>query len=214
MKRTGLGAFVLCLTLTLVLPFSAIGQDNSNYVSIKGGIYNPTGDLDDIGLGTGKNVEVSFGHYFNPNFALELGTGYFATDETFSGFDPFLLGSFTEKDDISVIPITVTAKGVIPFQMGEFYLGAGLGIYLAEFKADITSSTSGSASLKDDDTVFGLDLLAGLTFNITPKWFLGVEGKYIITSDGTASGVVFGIPITLEGNFDGYTLSGVLGFRF
>jgi opacity protein-like surface antigen len=212
MKRRILCTFLLSFALVLSAPFLVFGQESPNYVTVKAGIYNPTDDLDDLDRGT--NVEVSFGHYFNPNFVLEGGIGKFETDETFSGFDPFVLGSFSEKDEVSVIPLTVNAKRIVPFHGGEGYLGIGIGFYIVDFDADLSSSTLGSASVSLSDTIIGINFLAGLNFNISDKWFLGVEGKYIITQDGKDSDVIFGVPIELEGNINGYTLTGVLGVRF
>ena len=113
-----------------------------------------------------------------------------------------------------MIPFTINAKGILPLQWGELYGGGGLGIYLVDFDANLNSSTLGSASLSDSDTVLGFQLLAGILFNITEKVYLGIEGQYIITGDAQASGIVFGVPITIEGNVNGYTISGIVGFRF
>ncbi len=209
MKRIVLCASLLCLGL--MLPFSVFGQNSPNYYSVKGGMYEPTGDIED--LGTGQNFEITFGHYFNPNFAFETTIGKFETDETFSGFDPFL-GNWTEKDELSVIPITFSVKGVFPLETSEIYLGAGLGYYVADFDAKLDSSTIGNVSVSLKNTVFGFNLLVGSNVNISDKWFIGLEGKYIITADAKDTAVVFGVPITFEGNLNGYTLTGVIGFRF
>ncbi len=211
MKRIVLCAFLLCLGL--MLPFSVFGQNSPDYLSVKGGIYEPTGDIEDWELGTGQNFEITFGHYSNPNFALEGTIGQFKTDETFSGFDPFL-GNWTEKDELSVISMTISVKSLYPFETGEFYLGAGLGFYEADFDAKLDSSIIGNVSVSLKDTVFGFNFLVGSNVNISDKWFIGVEGKYIITADAKDTAVVLGVPITLEGNLNGFTLTGVIGFRF
>ncbi len=185
--------------------------DNPNYVTFKGGIYSPeSDDLEDFD--TGFNVEISLGHYFHPNFALELGIGYFETDATFSGFDP-ILGSWREKDEITAIPLTLTAKGVYPTQYVDLFGGVGIGLYFVRGEADLSTSAFGSLSFDDDDIVFGFHLGAGANFNITERLFFGIEGKYL-WAGAEFEHTVMGIPIELDADLDGYTVTGTIGFRF
>lgn len=58
--------------------------EKSNYVALKGGIYSPTSN-NLKAFGTGFNGEIVFGHYFNRNFATELGVGYFQSSNSASG---------------------------------------------------------------------------------------------------------------------------------
>ena len=210
---------ILCVAIISFIfafgwPLSVSAEGKTKALSLKVGKYEPTDDIDDMGLDGDLYLAISYNVYFSPNFALEIGLGRFEAEGTFSGFDPFILGSFSEKDELSVIPLTINAKGILPLQWGELYGGGGLGIYLVDFDANLSSSTLGSASLSDSDTVLGFQLLAGILFNITEKVYLGIEGQYIITGDAQASGIVFGVPITIEGNVNGYTISGIVGFRF
>ena len=212
MKRMVLGALFLCFTLIFMSPFSVYGQDSPNYVTVKGGIYVPTGDLDE--LDQGFSGEVAYGHYFNPNLALEGSIGYFKTDGSESEFIGGPAGTVTVATDVSVIPIFVAIKGLLPIQIGELYVGGGVGIGFADVKIDVTSTALGIASLSSTDTVFGFELLAGANFNINDSWFLGVEGKYIITDEASISGALFGFPFAESGDATGIILSGVVGFRF
>jgi opacity protein-like surface antigen len=189
----------------------AFGQENPNYVAVKAGIYSPTGDLDD--LDTGFAGEVVFGHYYSPTFALEGGIGRFETDGSFTEIIPFF-GTVTEKDEASATTISLTLKGVHPTEIGELYIGGGIGIGFVDIDIDIITTSMGTASISDSDTVFGFQLLAGANFNITDKCFFGVEGKYLITDDAKVSGTLFGIPVETEGNANGFIITGVLGFRF
>ena len=62
-------------TLFMILTGVALATDAdylNNYVVGKLGFYSPTyNDLS--GYDTGFNTWVAFGHYFTPNFAMELG---------------------------------------------------------------------------------------------------------------------------------------------
>jgi len=188
-----------------------MGQEKPGYIIIKAGIYTPTDDLDDFD--TDFNGEVTFGGYLNPNFALEGGVGYFKTEASFSGVDP-IGGSYDEDDEVTAIPITLTAKGLYPGKTFEFYGGGGAGVYFANFESDVSTTSVGDFSFDDDDTVFGLHVLAGVNVNVSEVVFVGVEGKYIWTEEGKVMDTVLGIPVSLEANLNGYIVTGNIGFRF
>jgi outer membrane protein W len=214
MRPRVLNIFAFTIALIYLLPYSSFGQDRQNYFALKGGIYSPTGDLDDADYDTGFNGEISYGRYFNPNFAMEIGAGYFKTDTSVSGFDPLVLGSFQEGDEIKVIPLTVTGKGIYP--SGNFELSAqfGVGVYFADFEGVLTSSTLGTLRIDDDDTVLGVILGVGVSYNITSKAYLGMEARYLATDDVEIKGTVLGMPITLGGDLNGIMVTANLGFRF
>ena len=204
----------LTIVLLCFLPFSAVGQDNLNYFALKGGIYSPTGDLDDFNFDTAFNGEIAYGRYFNPNFALEIGAGYFKSDASLSGVDPIFGGSYREDDEIRVIPFILSGKGIYPSGNFELYGEIGIGIYLANFEGVLTHTVLGTLRVDDDDTVFGVNLGVGANYNITEKIFIGVEGKYILTTDAEFQGAALGIPFKIESDLNGFIFTGNLGFRF
>ena len=209
MKRIAICTFVLCLALTSMDSFPVFGQESRNYVAVKAGIYYPISDLDD--LDTGFSGEVVFGHYYPYNLALEVGIGNFDTDGTFTE-SILSLGTFTGKEEVSVTTISLIAKGLYPIEKGELYIGGGVAIGFVDIDIDISSPSR--ASISDSDTVAVFQLLAGANFNITDKCFLGVEGKYLITSNATVSDTLFGIDVKFKDNANGFIITGVLGFRF
>jgi opacity protein-like surface antigen len=96
------------------------------------------------------------------------------------------LSSSTEndlQDDVSIIPITFSLKLIHPVEMGEVYIGGGLGIYFVVAEADINSTGFGNPSFGDNDNIFGVHLFVGMDFTIHGNWFLGIEGKYLITQE-------------------------------
>lgn len=214
MKRIVLVFFLVTLCVTVWMPSVLEAVEKPNYVVVKGGMYSPTDDLDDAGFETGFNGEIAYGYRFFRSLALEAGIGYFTSDASESGFNPFL-GGFSEDDDIDVIPVTFTIKGIIPTDVVQFYGGAGLGIYFASFDGDLVSS-AGRASVDDNDTVFGGHVMAGLNIDITDTVFIGVESKYMFTNDAEFE-IETTIPVPVgdvETNLNGVTLTGNLGFRF
>lgn len=208
MKRTWFLIVGVCITLICLNPFYAFSQDYDDYYMFKIGSYNPTGDLDDAGLGSGSNWEVAWGNYSSEHFSVEFGVGSFETDGTFS-----LAPTITEKDDVQATQWSFILKGHVPFEIGEFYGGGGIGWYSAEIDIDI-DGPGGSLEFSDTDNFFGFQIVAGFNFNITDKWFLGIEGKYLKTQDFDFSDIDQGILLVVELDFDGYILTGQIGFRF
>jgi outer membrane protein W len=208
MKRT---VIVLSAALIFLLPITALGQDMPSYAVIKGGAYFPTGDLDDTEFDTGFNGEVAYGYYFQRNLALEIGVGYFETEASFSSTVAGL--PISEKDEIWVIPVTLTAKGVTSAEGFELYVGVGAGAYFVDFEADLTIAAV-EDSIDDDDVLIGGILVLGANVDITSNVFVGVEGKYLLTNDAEFEGAVFGVPVMVETDINGFTLTGNLGIRF
>jgi len=190
-----------------------------NYVALKFGAYFPqSNDLET--WSNGFNGELAFGHYFNPNMAGEVGIGYFETKADFAGNT--VLGRATENDKITVLPVTVTGKAIIPLggkdgsrgaSPGELYIGAGIGAYFAKGESDIFIQSRGSASQSSNDVAFGAHVVAGGSFNATQNIFIGVEMKYLWVKP-SFSGTFFGVPISLDPELDGFTATANLGFRF
>jgi opacity protein-like surface antigen len=188
--------YVLVITLIFLLPISAPGQDRRDYIIAKGGVYSPTGGLDDLNLGAGFNGEIAWGHYFSPNFALEIGAGYF------------------ESDDVGVVPFMAMGKAIYPTGNWELFAELGVGAYFAKFNGNLNNPALGTININDDDTVFGLNLGLGVNYNITEEFFIGIGGKYLITSDAEFAGLATSGPVKLETDLNGVIVTGIFGFRF
>lgn len=171
------------------LPFSAIGADKGCYLSMKAGIYSPdSDDLEDFDEGFAG--EIALGHYFNQNLAVELGAGYFETEEDIFGVEA----------DLMVIPVTLTVKPILPIGNLELYGLAGIGAYFVDGEL---------GSLDDSDTDCSPHAGLGFSYKITENLSFGVEGKYLWTSaefkDAGAKTDV---------HLDGYVVMGGLAFHF
>ena len=174
--------------LFLLVVFGAVGFASQasaagrlgNYLALKGGIYSPSAsfNLDNIDVETtfagdtktGFNGEIAFGRYVLPTFALEAGVGYFKGK---GSFDPGNLTLTSRQIDFNVIPVTVSAKALIPVGRVDPYAELGIGAYFTKFNVDDNLNTfSGS-------TTFGVHSGGGINVNVTEKVFLGVEGRYV-----------------------------------
>ena len=162
-KRVGMVLFIISVFSIFLPVYSFAGDDSSSryikpyYVSLKAGIYSPTGDLDDFS--TGFNGEITLNRYFSPNFAIETSFGYFQTD--YNGQDTAFGTGFSSDVDIHSIPITATLKGIIPLVFGELYAGVGGGIQFVDGDIKI-SSNFGNFSLDDSASIWSLQFIGGM----------------------------------------------------
>ncbi len=150
-----------------------------NYFALKVGVYSPFSDeLDNFD--SGFNGEIAFGHYFHPNFALELGVGYFEIQsENRSYYNHYYYRGYHDEDRISVVPITLSLKPALQFAPFEVYGLIGGGLYIIDVETREYSGRTGSFSFSDSDSVFGAHLGGGFNWNINPRVAIGLELKYI-----------------------------------
>ncbi|MCP4688414.1 MAG: porin family protein [Desulfobacterales bacterium] len=206
--------FILGLTLILSLPNAALAQNSPNYATLKLGGFFPTDDLDDADFDSGFTGEIAYGRYLFPYLALEAGVGYYETEMSVK--DPGYpgIGYSKEENEIKVIPFTLTVKGVYTVSKLELYGGVGGGFYFADVDGKVRISGYGNISLSDSDTVGGGHVVLGLNYNITERFFLGVEGKGVWTGDAEFKDEFLGSPISVETDLNGYTIMAAAGFRF
>jgi len=164
MKRSFSLVLALAVVLLGISPLTATAAKPENAAAIKLGGYIPQADdVDDFD--TGINVELSFTRYFHPNFAFELGIGYFKSED---------------GGELTSYPITLNAKAVYPVGELELYALGGIGAYYVNVE---------SGNFDENDTVVGYQLGVGANIDITPVVYIGVEAKYLWASPD------FGFPI-------------------
>lgn len=202
------GIFVAVLVLTFLIPINVFAQ-TPFYLAFKAGIYSPqSSDLESSD--TGFSGEVMFGYRFHPNISGEVGIGYFQTEAK----ETVGRGSYASwKTDIYVCPITLTLRGILPYKKWDFFGFAGAGIYIASREEDdyyYYDDDHHHHHHHDDDydydSRFGAYLGAGVHYNITPRIFVGVEGRYLWTETVKLDYTEF--------RMDGIIAHAVFGFRF
>jgi len=163
------------------------GETPPSYAVLKLGGFFPlsheTENFDDAFYG-----EVGLGHSIHRNIALELGVGYTKPEASVSV--PGSSASF----DLTIIP----AGAFEPFAT------AGIGAYYVEAEASVRGPGF-SRSFSQDDTTFGFYLGLGANINVSPKAFIGVEGRYFWTEPSYD-----GFDMTIYG----INLTANVGFRF
>jgi len=218
MRKAGL----LILVCLFVFGTAQISFGASNYVVGKLGVFMPgddLGDSDEFDGDNGFNGEIAIGHKYTDNVAVEVGLGYYSTESGFSTeyyTGDIILGDWSLDLDatVTVVPLTVSVKGILPVDRFNLYAGGGIGAYFGrlEWDAKINSTTLGYYKTDDSEwsTVFGGQFMAGFEYNLNDQMFLGVEGKYMLTGDAewdTDLGDV-------ESNLNGGAVTATVGYRF
>lgn len=208
MKFKKLWAVILAVALLSIAPAALAQPDDNfagrpaNYLVIKAGMYDPSNDFQirgpggtgiDINSETAFDGEVAIGHYFLPFLAFELGAGYLENKGTAAGQ--------TGTAKLKVVPVVLSGRLIAPLGPVEPYIIGGVGAYLTDFNADVSTSTASGAT----KITYGLHAGAGVNFDITRWFFFGAEGRYLWSEP------------SFEGRdikLDGFTATGDLGFRF
>lgn len=191
----------------------AEGMDYKNYGMVGVGVNNPTGGLDDAGYGADLATWISYGRVLAENLVIEGTIDFFFSDEDVGGTTA-VAGYYTRDDRISVCAVMVTLKGQFPIGPVRLFAGAGIGGYFVSLDSEVETSALGDFDVDDEDSVLGTHVVVGLTWDITPRIFVGGQGLYRWTDDVDLDKRVGTVPVQFKGDLDGYevTLSG--GFRF
>lgn len=178
---------------------------------IKLGAYLPDNDIED--MDTGFFGQFTYNRYLTRYFAFEVGGGtFFASTEMVFELDA------DDSDeqraiggDLYAFNLIINLKMVLPFPSGEIYAGIGPGVYFLFGDLDDRVFNWG-----DNDIVFGGQAVAGINFDISRSMFLGLEGQYIVTGDATFTTRRFFSTREYSNTFNvnGYSISGVIGFKF
>jgi len=169
------------LVVLLLVGFSDIvrAQDvtlhKSNYLVLKTGVSFLGDDFKDLGLDWGFYSEFVYGHYFTQNLALEGGVGYCHDGDSEHGM----------RSAMHCLPIILTAKGVLPLDKVELYAGAGGALYLTRLEHEVF----GQKLADDRESILGGHLVLGANFDISRRFLVGLEGKYIFTQKGDFDGI-------------------------
>jgi opacity protein-like surface antigen len=190
-KSKSSSASCAALLVSLVtIPFASANPGSWTdglYVKVFGGMNFVTdGDISQGGLkgdgsyDPGQLMGATLGKEFTSNLALELEFFYRSVDVgSISTGGPF--AGFTEGDFAST---NLMLNGIYTFTQpngsalwGKFtpYVGAGVG-FIQE--ADIDFTVGGVEREFDENFLFAAQVLAGVSYEITPSWSLYGEARY------------------------------------
>jgi opacity protein-like surface antigen len=194
-------------------PAAWADTDFRNYGVADIGLSRPLGGLDDAGYDTGITTRIAYGRILGENLAVEGGVDFFYSDNETSGTSS-VAGYYTRDDKIGVSALLVTLKGRFPVGPLTLFAGAGVGGYYVSLDSEIETSALGDFDVDDDDAVWGVHVVFGTEWNLTPRIFLGGQGLYRWTDDIHIDKRVGTVPVQLDGDLDGFAVTFLGGFRF
>lgn len=122
------------------------------------GLFDPNDDEDGLrGYDSGGAFDLGIGSRVSPFLAVEGGLGAYRAE--------------TGSNEVTVAPLTVGARIVIPHPFIEPYFGGGVGLYFANLNEP-------SSGIDDSDATFGGYFQLGVDAWLNPRMALNFEGKY------------------------------------
>ena len=185
----------------------------NNYIQGQMGMFFPGSDLDDADLDEGFQSAFSYGRYLTKHLKLEGTLDGSTLDRDFVGANA-TAGAYSRDDHLSSVGILIALKGVYPVGSFDLFGGVGVGLYSVRLESEIDSRKLGTFDTDEDDSVFGAQFSLGTNYNITERFYVGVEGKYLWTEDAEISMRTAEIPIEYDGDLSGYSLAFTAGWRF
>ncbi len=161
----------------------------------------------DVNISTAFVPELDFTYFFDKNWAAELilGTANHDVEAINTTVDNIDLG------DVWLLPPTLTMQ--YHFYTGDFkpYLGAGVN-YTIFYGAD----QGPTADNVDYENSFGLAFQAGVDFNLSDKWFLNLDAKYIsISTDASVDATTaLGATVGADVDINPFVLGFGVGMKF
>lgn len=204
---------LMVLGIFVGTPAVVDAMDFGNYVMAGIGLNRPTGGLDDAGYDTGVATWITYGRVLGKYLAVEGTVDFFSTDQDISGTTP-MAGNYTREDTIGVSALMVTLKGRFPAGPVMLFAGAGVGGYYVSLDSEVETSALGDYDVDDDDSVWGVHVVLGTTWDLTPRIFLGGQGLYRWTDYVDLDKRVGTVPFQLDWDLDGYAVTFLGGFRF
>lgn len=154
---------------------------------VRRGIFKPNSDENGLkDFESGDNIELAYGYRMSPNFALEGSIGKYKSE--YGGSYLFRITFSNEgsvKATTSAMPITFTAKGILPLGDGkvEIYGGGGVGYYQTkvewEDKGIWCTTVPYSFSDSKEENVSGFHIVGGIEFNVSDNVAFSGEAKWL-----------------------------------
>lgn len=218
MERMKCLALVVLVTLVVATGFQGgawAESDNTyrNYGRIHLGMNDFTDDMDDADFGAGFSAGARYGRYLNRYLILEAGIDFFGADRDSDGFS-VATGNYERDDVLAVMGALATLKGEFPVGPVRIFGGGGVGYYFVSLSSEMDTQTMGDFDTDDGDSVFGAHLVVGADYDITQRFFVGLQGLYRWTDDVDIHETEGPLIIDLDGDLIGYTITLSAGFRF
>ncbi len=217
-----LTAVTLAGLLVISLSGSALAVDTSR-LQVGLGAHGGDPDIEFAGVSGSLDTDIGIAisaagwvdHVVWNNFSL--GLEYLRLQDSdfhASASTTFLDATLTGTLDIEPTIDAVMVNAAFRKNNGNVHPHIGGGIGFGHADVDLTASLtvtvggetfSASGSANDTDTAFAGQLFAGVDYDLTTGWYLGVNGRYFLMDVN-----LFGADI----EFRSWALMGVVGFKF
>jgi len=204
---------VFLLAVSLVLLISGVALAQAGKVELKGGWFVPNGDLDEDHWDNGTYGELA-ATYYESNMGIQGGVGVYTSDLNDTHTDS-VLGKVKEDNSLTVIPVTLSLLGYYDNGPLHLYGGGGIGFYFAEIESKLNFKDAGFKwKDSDKDSVFGYHAMAGLEYDITSAFYIGVEGRLIWTNEAEFNLKDKGVKADYKSELGGDVIAAKIGLRF
>lgn len=188
--------------VTVSAPYNTAYLDENIYLGIDAGvawqqditIRDTVGDSATITFDPGARADLQLGFNFTPNFSTELEVGAIVSPVRSS----LALGTDDTSVDLDQVPVLFNVIYHQPLGHNfSAYAGAGVGAVFSQYSDEFGDSTH-------TDTEFGYQGMAGIKYQISENWDIGVGYKFLGTTrhdlgSGVASDGVTRTDITSDG---------------
>lgn len=185
----------------------AVAPNESATIGVIGG---------DVEISTAFIPELDFTYYFNKNWAAELILGTAKHDVNTINSDITAVGGGADVEvdlgSVMLLPPTLTLQYHMPMNGFEPYIGAGLNytFFYSVKSGDVVKDV-------EYDDALGFAFQAGFDFDLSDKWFLNFDAKYILlNTDVTvdASNLAPGLSIPAEVDINPLLIGIGFGMKF
>lgn len=209
-----MGASIRLAVASIVLAAArptAAGEPPTDRAVLRIGTYLPQTHPSALNLGSygaGLDLEVAAGRAFLPWLGGEFGAGYLASGSNVSqDAYPGQFGVAPMKTRFSLVAVTASVKLIVPGGSVEPCAFGGAGVYFASLKKEPTGALP---SVSSTDTILGFHAGAGVTWLVSDRVLLGLDGRYSWVRGEFFGGQGFGSGY----RFDGVGLTATVGYRF
>ncbi|MBP2668602.1 MAG: uncharacterized protein H6Q79_3076 [Deltaproteobacteria bacterium] len=144
-------------------PPRPVGFHAGPYLFANIGLFEPNSYSDGLsGYSSDWSGNIAIGSRVSPFAAIEGGVGYYTAS--------------AGSNEVSVVPVTIGGRLIIPNPVFEPYLGGGIGVYFASLEEPV--QVSPLISTDDSEAAIGGYVNFGLDMWINPKIALNVDARY------------------------------------
>jgi len=133
------------------------------YLFANFGLFEPNSYSDGLGgYSSDWSGNLAIGSRVSPFGAIEGGVGYYTAS--------------AGSNEVSVVPVTIGGRLIIPHPVFELYFGGGIGAYIASLTEPV--QVSPLLSTDDSNTTIGGYINFGLDWWLSPKIALNLDTRY------------------------------------